>query len=126
MAPVHVRGLAPDEIASTKPLIREGLEQLKRAAKAEDFIDLSREQVPFQELQRAVEGPVGGEEDMVADAAPAIEESEATVEAEIGKPILPHLSAPDMSRMLSTPPWRRSRRTWGGRHRLCRAHPVQT
>ena len=41
VAPEHIRGLAPDEIAAaTKPNVRYGLEELRRASQATDFIDV--------------------------------------------------------------------------------------
>ena len=57
VAPEHVRGLAPDENASLRPLIREGLEQLKEASRSQEYIDISREEVPSEELTRALKAP---------------------------------------------------------------------
>ena len=39
----HIRALAPDETFSTKPIVQSGLEELKKAAKATDFIDLTEQ-----------------------------------------------------------------------------------
>ena len=41
VAPEHLRGLAPDENATTRPLIREGLAQLRAASESNDFLDLT-------------------------------------------------------------------------------------
>ena len=57
VAPEHVRGLAPDENASLRPLVREGLEQLKEASRFQEYIDISREEVPSEELTRALKAP---------------------------------------------------------------------
>ena len=59
VAPEHVRALAPDENASLKPLIRQGLEQLQRASKAKDYVDLSQQQVDPGEIAQALQQPAG-------------------------------------------------------------------
>ena len=59
VAPEHVRGLAPDECALTKPLIREGLEQLKQASKSRDYIDISGQDATNADVQEALERPAG-------------------------------------------------------------------
>ena len=65
VAPEHVRGLAPDEIAFTKPLIRSGLEQLQQAAKSEDFLDITNQEATEKDLEQAQAEPAG--EDFTAD-----------------------------------------------------------
>ena len=59
VAPEHVRSLAPDETASLRPIIRHGLEQLQQASRAEDFVDLSEEQVDEAEMETAAQEAEG-------------------------------------------------------------------
>ena len=59
VAPEHFRNMAPVEICNTKPLIRQGLEELRKASKAEDFIDISNQEVTATELSRAASQPAG-------------------------------------------------------------------
>ena len=40
-------------------LDREGLEQLQRAAQSDDYVDLSRKQIPQDELDEALQQPLG-------------------------------------------------------------------
>ena len=61
MAPEHLRSLAPDEVSSLKPLIREGLEQLQRASQASDYIDLSHDQLDQADLEQAASQPAGND-----------------------------------------------------------------
>ena len=61
VAPEHLRSMAPDECASAKPLIRQGLEEVRKAAKAEDYIDITKQAVTPEELQKAVESPPGND-----------------------------------------------------------------
>ena len=61
VAPEHVRSLAPDEIASLKPLIRQGLDQLQQASKSKDFVDLSKEEASPEELDLALQQPAGND-----------------------------------------------------------------
>ena len=61
VAPEHLRTLAPDEICSTKPLIRQGLEELKRASKSSDHVDITRQDVTTDDLQQAAEQPAGND-----------------------------------------------------------------
>ena len=61
VAPEHIRALAPDENVGLKPLIREGLEQLQRAAQSDDYVDLAREQIPQDELDEALQQPLGND-----------------------------------------------------------------
>ena len=49
----HVRGLAPDESFGCKPLVKEGLTKLKEATKAQDYIDLTQQEVSAEELAAA-------------------------------------------------------------------------
>ena len=46
----HIRGLAPDESFGTKPLVKEGLQALKEASKATDYVDLSQQQASAEDL----------------------------------------------------------------------------
>ena len=55
----HVRGLAPDEAVLAKPIIRQGLEQLRQAAGSTDFTDLSRQVASPEEVGQALEAPAG-------------------------------------------------------------------
>jgi len=59
VAPEHLRSMAPDEICSTKPLIRQGLEELRKASKLQDTIDITRQTVSAGELEQAVNSPAG-------------------------------------------------------------------
>ena len=76
VAPEHVRVLAPDEIATLKLLIRHGLEQLQQASKADDFIDISRDQVEPTELESALAHPAGNDMEIDTMSA-AIQEPES-------------------------------------------------
>lgn len=81
VAPEHLRGLAPDEVASTKPLVRHGLEQLKQAAKATDYIDLSRQDIPDIELRDALARPSGDDhevDDVLTVAVPPNDSTPST------------------------------------------------
>ena len=53
VAPEHVRSLAPDEDGLLKPLFRQGLEQLQKASKTQEYIDQTREPIAAEELERA-------------------------------------------------------------------------
>ena len=59
VAPEHVRKLAPDEVCSTKPLIRQGLEELKRASKLAEHLDITQQEVTAEDLQQAAAQPAG-------------------------------------------------------------------
>ncbi len=61
VAPEHLRSLAPDEVCSTKPLIRQGLEELRRASQATDYLDLTQQQATPADLQQAAEVPAGND-----------------------------------------------------------------
>ena len=61
VAPEHLRSCAPDEICMTKPVIRQGLEELRLAAKSEDFIDTTRQTATPQEINSALEQPAGND-----------------------------------------------------------------
>ena len=63
VAPEHIRGLALDENCSLKPILREGLEQLRSAARSNDYVDLSGEQIPQYELDNALQQSVGNDPD---------------------------------------------------------------
>ena len=82
VAPEHIRGLAPDEVAMCKPLIREGLEQLKQASKSQDFIDVTQQDASPDELQKALEMPAGNDlaEDVVVPPTPELEDGVPVLE----------------------------------------------
>jgi hypothetical protein len=84
VAPEHLRSCAPDEICMTKPVIRQGLEELRLAAKSQDFIDTTRQTVSSQEINSALEQPAGNDhsvEPLVEQVVtpPAVESPSATV-----------------------------------------------
>ena len=43
VAQEHVRGLAPDEVFATRPIVQENLDAVRKAQQARDYIDLSAE-----------------------------------------------------------------------------------
>ena len=59
VAPEHLRSLSPDELAMTKPLIRQGLEELRKASQSSDFIDITNQSVTPTELDVALSSPPG-------------------------------------------------------------------
>ena len=62
VAPEHLRGLAPDESATTRPIIREGLAQIRAASESKDFLDLTQEEIPPEEVLDALERPVDNDD----------------------------------------------------------------
>jgi len=101
VAPEHVRSLAPDEVASLKPLIRHGLDQLQQASKATDFIDLTGDVVAEEELQRAAALPAGNDYELddpvqpgaASSAEPDVAEPIVELEPE---PVVPELEPEDV------------------------------
>ena len=61
VAPEHLRMLAPDEAYGAKPVIRQGLEELKRASQAEDTIDISNQEASPEDLEVALREPAGND-----------------------------------------------------------------
>ena len=61
VAPEHIRKLAPDETCSTKPLIRQGLEELKRASKLAERLDITQQEATAEDLQQAAAQPGGND-----------------------------------------------------------------
>ena len=61
VAPEHLRSLAPDEIASAKPVLRYGLEELRKASNAKDYIDITSQEVTPDDLSVAVQQPAGND-----------------------------------------------------------------
>lgn len=61
VAPEHLRTLAPDEVCSTKPLVRQGLEKLRKASKSLDHVDITRQEATASEAQQAAEKPPGND-----------------------------------------------------------------
>ena len=49
----HLRGLGPEETACQKPLIQQNLADLRQAARASDYIDLTRQQATAADLGAA-------------------------------------------------------------------------
>ena len=54
--------MAPDEIHGARPVVREGLEHLRAASKAKDYVDLTQQQPSAEELERALHAPEGDAE----------------------------------------------------------------
>ena len=59
VAQEHVRGLAPDEIFATKPIVQEKLEAVREAQQARDYVDLSAQEPSAEDLARAAALPAG-------------------------------------------------------------------
>ena len=57
VAPEHLRGPAPDEEFVAKPIVQESLSNLRAAAKSQDFIDLSKQDIPVEELNASLDQP---------------------------------------------------------------------
>ena len=75
VAPEHLRGLAPDENASLRPLLRHGLEQLKQASKSDDYIGLSGQDPSAEDLASALLQPAGTDpEGGAPDPLPSVPE----------------------------------------------------
>ncbi len=72
VAPEHLRGLAPEEVSTLKPLLRHGLEQLKKAAKSDDYLDLTRTTpgITQEELEAALNAPAGDDPEVDANMVP--------------------------------------------------------
>ena len=66
----HLRGFAPDEIFSERPLVKQGLAYLKAASRAKDFIDLSEQEVSAEDLAAAAGRPPAPEVAEPAEAEP--------------------------------------------------------
>ena len=92
VAPEHVRAMAPDECSSAKPLIRQGLENLRDASKATDYIDLSKQDVDDDQLHQAVEQPAGN--DMSVDE-PAVPIQQLAPEVQIEQEVQQHAPMDD-------------------------------
>ena len=56
-----MRGLAPDEVFIIKPVGAEGLKGLQQAARAKDFIDLSKQEVDMQHMGTALDEAAPGD-----------------------------------------------------------------
>ena len=59
VAQEHVRGLAPDEVFATRPIVQENLEAVRKAQLARDYIDLSAQDPSAEDLARAAALPAG-------------------------------------------------------------------
>ena len=70
----HLRGLAPDEVHNLRPVVKEGLESLRKAAKSKDFIDLSRQQVDPSDILKAAALPAANDHEV--DELPGAADSE--------------------------------------------------
>ena len=62
VAPEHLRGLAPDGSAATRPIIRDGLAQIRAASESKDFLELTQEEIPPEEVLDALERPVDNDD----------------------------------------------------------------
>ena len=92
VAPEHIRGLAPDEIATaTKPNVRYGLEELRKASKATDFIDTTAQDATPEDLEQALDQPAGN--DHSADSAEM--ETEPATAPESAVPIQTLIPVPE-------------------------------
>ena len=60
----HVRGLAPDEMVGTKPIDQENLEELQRAAKSKDYVDLTQQSA--EGMEQALQAPLQESDNDVA------------------------------------------------------------
>ena len=80
VAPEHIRSMAPDEVCSTKPLIRQGLEELRKASKSQDYIDITGQQATSSELEQAVNSPAGDDHSAPVEEVvmPPAEEHDST------------------------------------------------
>ena len=74
----HVRGLSPDESFGLKPLVKEGLQRLKEASKAQDYVDLTQQQASAEDLAAAAAQPAGNDHEADEDEPVAAEEPVAT------------------------------------------------
>ena len=85
----HIRGLAPEEVYTTKPVVRDDLAALKQASLAKDYIDLSDQRPPLEDLAAAAAEPAvhdpeqdvaDSDEDKPIEVAPPPAAAEAAVE----------------------------------------------
>ena len=74
----HIRGLAPDEVCSVKPLVRFGLEQLRSAASSTDFIDLSKQDVSSSQMESQLQEPAGDDKEADTMEMPPAEDPAST------------------------------------------------
>ena len=62
MAPEHLRALAPDEVCSSKPVIRRGLEERKKASQSSDHVDITCQHAAEDDLQQSAGQPAGDDQ----------------------------------------------------------------
>jgi hypothetical protein len=83
----HLRGLAPDEVYSNRPTVKQGLVELKAASRAKDFIDLSQQAASAEDLAAAAAmPPEGGDGEPDQDDGDEIEAPLVPPPAEDGVP----------------------------------------
>ena len=63
----HIRGLSPDEVYGTRPVVKEGLEALRQAAKAKDYIDLLQQRPTADDLRHSAEQPAANDHEVDED-----------------------------------------------------------
>jgi hypothetical protein len=82
-----LRGLAPDEVYSNRPTVKQGLVELKAASRAKDFIDLPQQAASAEDLAAAAAmPPAGGDGEPDQDDGDEIEAPPVPPPAEDGVP----------------------------------------